>query len=73
MAEVTISELLLRWQERREEGQVFSLTDLCAGHPELVAELVQQVEALNSMQNLLQSHNTQAQPTTTDAGRRRPK
>jgi serine/threonine-protein kinase len=55
-----LSELLLRWQELRSEGQHVCAEDLCAGCPELLPELRQQMEALRSMEALLGMRNGEA-------------
>jgi serine/threonine-protein kinase len=52
-----LSELLLRWQELRSEGQPISAEELCAGCPELLPELRRQIEALRSMEALLGMRN----------------
>lgn len=49
-----LSELLLRWQEARQQGQNLSAEELCADEcPELVDVLRQQIRALESMEHLL--------------------
>jgi hypothetical protein len=49
----TVSELVLRWQELRDEGRAVSAEELCAGRPELLGELRRQIEALGSMERFL--------------------
>jgi tetratricopeptide (TPR) repeat protein/tRNA A-37 threonylcarbamoyl transferase component Bud32 len=61
MATLTISEVLLRWLQGREKGQDVSLAELCTGQPELLTELLQEVEGLASTQGPLE-----AQPTVTN-------
>jgi serine/threonine protein kinase len=48
-----VSELLLRWQELRQQGRNLTADELCADCPELVAELRQQIQALESMEAIL--------------------
>jgi serine/threonine-protein kinase len=48
-----LSELLLRWQELRRQGQRPAPEELCADCPGLVEELRQQVRALESMEHFL--------------------
>jgi serine/threonine protein kinase len=48
-----VSELLLRWQEFRQQGRHLTAEELCADCPELVAELRQQIQALESMEAIL--------------------
>jgi formylglycine-generating enzyme required for sulfatase activity len=52
-AALSVEELLLCWQERRDRGQSVSPEELCAGRPELLAELQRRVQALASMQAFL--------------------
>jgi tetratricopeptide (TPR) repeat protein len=49
----TVNELLLRWQELREQGRPVSAEELCAGRPELLDDLRRQIEALRSMEQFL--------------------
>src|SRR6516225_7270408 len=48
-----VNELLLRWQELREQGRVASAEELCARRPDLLDELRRQIEALRSMEQFL--------------------
>ena len=48
-----VSELLVRWQELRQQGQRPSPEELCSGCPERAAELRRQIEALRSMEQFL--------------------
>jgi serine/threonine protein kinase len=48
-----LSERLLRWQERRQEGRPASAEELCEDWPELLDELRQQIRAIESMEALL--------------------
>jgi serine/threonine protein kinase len=48
-----VSELLLRWEEAREQGQPRSAAELCASCPELVPELERRIRALESMEAAL--------------------
>jgi serine/threonine-protein kinase len=49
----TVNELVLRWQELREQGRAVSAEELCAGRPELLDDLRRQIEALVSMEQFL--------------------
>ena len=47
--------LVLRWQERREQGQEVPLEELCAGCPELLEDLKREIKGLVSMEAFLGS------------------
>jgi serine/threonine protein kinase len=69
MTEDRLSELLLLWEERNEEGHPISPEELCSDSPELLAELKKRIVALRSMNAFLNdtpdhAENAQ-QPTTT--------
>jgi tetratricopeptide (TPR) repeat protein len=49
----TINELVLRWQELREQGQNVSAEELCADRPELLDDVRRQIDALRSMEQFL--------------------
>src|SRR5690349_2694916 len=54
MANTTsVSDLVLRWQELRDQGRSVSAEELCADRPEQLEELKRQIEALRSMQRFL--------------------
>ena len=54
MAEsASLSELVLRWQELREQGRPVSAEELCAGCPELLDALRKRLQALQSMEHFL--------------------
>ena len=42
-------ELLVRWEELREQGQDIPLRELCAGRPELAAELERRIKGLKTL------------------------
>src|SRR5215831_3503428 len=48
-----LSNLLLRWQELRQQGQNPAAEELCASRPHLLEELQRQIEALQSMEAIL--------------------
>src|SRR2546421_10938389 len=48
-----LSELLLRWQELRRQGQTLAAEELCADCPQLADDLRQQIQALESMESLI--------------------
>ncbi|MCI0458848.1 MAG: protein kinase, partial [Gemmataceae bacterium] len=50
-----ILEVLLRWEELRQQGQLLSAEELCAHRPEWVAELKWRLEALATMEALRES------------------
>jgi len=50
-----ISQLLARWEELREQGQTVAVESLCSDCPELAAELARQIQALISMDQLLET------------------
>jgi tetratricopeptide (TPR) repeat protein len=49
----TVNELVLRWQELRDQGRAVSPEELCAGRPDLLDDLKGQIEALRSMEQFL--------------------
>src|SRR5262245_39465337 len=53
-----LDELLLRWQELRQQGQSLSVDQLCSDCPELADEVKRQVQALLSMEDLLEVPET---------------
>jgi serine/threonine protein kinase len=55
--EARLSDLLLRWEELREEGQSPSAQELCAACPELEEELKRRVQALQSFDARLGAGN----------------
>jgi hypothetical protein len=48
-----VSELLLRWQELRQEGQTVTAADLCADCPELAEELRRRMETVDYWEGFL--------------------
>jgi hypothetical protein len=63
----SVEELVSRWQALRRQGQEVSAEQLCAGHPELLADLRRRLEALASMAGLLDVNGTRTLPTVTCA------
>jgi tetratricopeptide (TPR) repeat protein len=49
----SVNELVLHWQELREQGRAASAEELCADRPELLDEFRRQIEALVSMEQFL--------------------
>ena len=49
----SLADLLLRWQELREQGRTPTPEELCAGQPELAGALRQRVAALEAMEAAL--------------------
>jgi serine/threonine-protein kinase len=48
-----VSELLLRWQELREQGRPVPAEELCAACPELTEDLRRRIQAVQSMEGFL--------------------
>jgi len=48
-----LSDLLLRWQELRRQGQTLAAEELCADCPELAGDLRRQIQVLESMESLI--------------------
>jgi serine/threonine protein kinase len=48
-----LQELLLRWQEMRQQGGCPAADQVCASHPELLEELRGQIRAIQSMEAIL--------------------
>ena len=53
-----VTELVLRWAERREQGQSASPEGLCAGFPELLPQVRRRVQALEALEALRQGLDT---------------
>jgi serine/threonine protein kinase len=64
-----LDELLLRWEELRDQGRTVPAEELCADCPELLAELKRRIRALRSMDPIL---DTATEPSTSDGGEPRP-
>ena len=56
-----VSELLVEWEEARQQGQPISLEDLCKDVPELLPEVERRIAVLGAMRSAL---GTQAQEET---------
>jgi serine/threonine-protein kinase len=54
----TVQELVLHWQELREQGRTVSAEELCAGCPELLDDLRSQLAALQSIEQFLDATPT---------------
>jgi WD40 repeat protein/tRNA A-37 threonylcarbamoyl transferase component Bud32 len=63
MSEARLDELLLRWEELREQGRDVSAEELCRDHPELRETLRRRIDVLRAIGPVLQ-------PTVPDAGPR---
>ncbi|MBL8797822.1 MAG: protein kinase [Planctomycetia bacterium] len=59
-----VSELLLRWQEARFSTKPLSVEDVCAAHPDLLAEVRRRIQALEAMERRL---GLGTAPTDSDA------
>jgi len=66
---VRISELLLRWQEARQQGHILSVTELCRDDPQLTEAVQRAIDSIHAMETLLgiDEHGV-LQPHTADAG-----
>jgi RIO-like serine/threonine protein kinase len=53
-----VEELLLRWEQLQEQGQVLSAEELCCDCPEYQEELARRIEALRAVGNMLKSAET---------------
>ncbi len=60
-----LEDLLLRWEELREQGQSITPEELCRECPELLVELRRRIEALQSLNPALASASSE--PTGADA------
>ena len=49
-----LGELLLRWDESRQQGQTISAEDLCAASPNLLPELKRRIQAVQAMERRLE-------------------
>ncbi len=61
-----LDELLLRWEELREQGQSLSAEELCSTCPELAGELARRIALLRKFDPLLDRHgdwSRRAHPT----------
>src|SRR5260370_22255949 len=60
--EESISDLLLRWDDMREQGQTLSAAELCRDRPELRAELEKKIDVLRLMYRLLGDDDVPTEP-----------
>jgi serine/threonine protein kinase/tetratricopeptide (TPR) repeat protein len=63
-----VSDLLLTWEERREQGHPVSVEELCRDCPHLLPEVRRQVQALQAMNPILRPRPRTALPTPTFPG-----
>jgi WD40 repeat protein/predicted Ser/Thr protein kinase len=56
--DVHLSDLLLHWEELREQGQTVAPEELCRDCPELLEPLRQQIQTLQAMDAVLQAQET---------------
>jgi tetratricopeptide (TPR) repeat protein len=63
-----LSELLLRWEELRDQGRPAAPEDLCRDCPELVEELRRHVRALEGLRPVVQAARTASAEAPTAAG-----
>jgi hypothetical protein len=57
-----VSELLLRWQELRQQGQILTAAELCADCPELAKELERRLETVDHWEQLLNTRDKEEAP-----------
>lgn len=60
-------ELLVRWQQHREQGQLLTPEELCWDSPELVLQLKQYIEALNLSASFLDQESIPSFPSAQPA------
>jgi serine/threonine protein kinase len=58
-----VTELLLRWQELRQQGQVVTAAELCAGCPELAGELERCLETVDHWEQFLDTGDEEGTPS----------
>jgi serine/threonine protein kinase len=64
-----LDELLLRWEELREQGQSFSAEELCSTCPELAGELARRIALLHQFDPLLaDTRNNPGEPNRLGSG-----
>jgi serine/threonine protein kinase len=59
-----VDEMLLRWQELRQQGQVVSAAELCADCPELAGELQRRMETVDHWEQFLDTRAEGEAPST---------
>ena len=59
-----VTELLLRWQELRQQGQVVTAAELCADCPELAGELQRCMETVDHWEQFLDTCDEGEAPST---------
>jgi serine/threonine-protein kinase len=64
----SVSELLSRWLEHRRQGEEVSLAELCAGRPDMLAEVRQQLQALAEMEGVFGVGGRDPAPGAADPG-----
>jgi hypothetical protein len=65
--EPQVTELLLRWQELRQQGQLVTAAELCACCPELAAELQRRMESVDHWEQFLGTDDEAEAPDPTPA------
>src|SRR4051812_9397435 len=63
-----VSELLVRWEELRAQGQVVSAEELCRDRPDLVEEVRRQLRALEAIYLIPGRASPQTEPLHAPAG-----
>jgi serine/threonine protein kinase len=62
-----VSELLLRWQELRQQGQIVTAGELCADCPELAGELQRCMETVDHWEQFLDTSDEEEAPESVPA------
>src|SRR5262245_1061271 len=56
----SVDELLLRWEEAREQGEPASVEELCRPYPEQTAELARRVRRLEALDGVFRTNEAEA-------------
>jgi tetratricopeptide (TPR) repeat protein/tRNA A-37 threonylcarbamoyl transferase component Bud32 len=70
--ETRVDGLVGRWEELREGGTPVTVEELCAGCPELAAEVRRRIEALRAMDSAMDTREREARSTVAGRDRDRP-
>src|SRR5262245_8106953 len=62
--DIQLKELLLRWEELRDQGQPVTPEDLCRDQPQLLEPLRKRIAVLNAMDSMLETAEQQVRPGT---------
>ncbi len=67
--ETHVDDLVGRWEEMRDQGTPLTIEELCAGSPELVAEVRRRIEALQAMDSALDTEEREPRSAAGDRDR----